>query len=158
MSVVHSQNTVRGLLKSSNISPADIYANQWALIIGINKYHDFPQLNYAVEDARSMKTLLNTQYGFPEENIEMLLDEEATKNKITNAFYTLAEKTGPDDAIVVFYAGHGETQKIPGGKEDLGYLIPIDGKMGSLQRTALNMNTINTFPYRCLLWRLGSSR
>ncbi len=142
-SVVHSENNVRGLLRNSNISPADIYANQWALIIGINKYHDFPQLNYAVEDAKSMKTLLNTQYGFPEENIQMLLDEEATKNNITNAFYTLVEKTGPDDAIVVFYAGHGETQKIPGGKEDLGYLIPIDGKMGSIPRTAISMKTIN---------------
>ena len=145
MSVVHSENTVRGLLKSSNISPADIYANQWALIIGINKYHDFPQLNYAVEDARSMKILLNTQYGFPEENIQMLLDEKATKNNITNAFYTLVEKTGPEDAIVVYYAGHGETRKIPGGKEDLGYLIPIDGKMGNLQRTTLNMKTINIY-------------
>ncbi len=142
MSVGHS-DTVRGLLRSSDISPTDIYNNQWALIIGINKYHDFPQLSYAVEDAKSMKILLNTQYGFPEENILMLLDEEATKNNITDAFYTLVEKTKPDDAIVVFYAGHGETQKIPGGKEDLGYLIPIDGKTGSLQRTAINMKTIN---------------
>jgi len=142
-SVGHSENTVRGLLRSSDISPTDIYNNQWALIIGINKYQDFPQLNYAVEDAKSMKTLLNTQYGFPEENILMLLDEDATKNNITDAFYTLVEKTGPDDAIVVFYAGHGETQKISGGKEDLGYLIPIDGKMGSLPRTALSMKTIN---------------
>jgi len=143
MSVGHSENTVRGLLRSSDIYPSDIYNNQWALIIGINKYHDFPQLNYAVADAKSIKTLLNTQYGFPEENIEMLLDEKATKNNITNAFYTLVEKTRPNDAIVVFYAGHGETQKISGGKEDLGYLIPIDGKMGSLPRTALSMKTIN---------------
>jgi len=143
MSFIHPENTVRGLLRSSNISPADIYANQWALIIGINKYHDFPQLNFAVEDAKSMKTLLNTQYGFPEENIQMLLDEQATKNNITDAFYTLVEKTGPDDAIVVFYAGHGETLKTPGGKEDRGYLIPIDGKMGSIPRTAISMKTIN---------------
>ena len=56
LSVGHSENTVRGLLRSSDISPTDIYNNQWALIIGINKYHDFPQLSYAVEDAKSMKT------------------------------------------------------------------------------------------------------
>ena len=67
-----SGNTTRGLLRSNNISPMDIYANQWALIIGINKYRDFPQLKYAVEDAKSMKTLLTTQYGFPEENILLL--------------------------------------------------------------------------------------
>jgi len=143
ISIGQSENTVRGLLRSSDIAPSDIYNNQWALIVGIDKYHDFPQLNYAVADAKSMKTLLNTQYGFPEENIIMLLDEKATKNNITDAFYTLVEKTGPEDAIVVFYAGHGETQKIPGGKEDLGYLIPIDGKVGSLPRTALSMKNIN---------------
>ncbi|SVC40151.1 uncharacterized protein METZ01_LOCUS293005, partial [marine metagenome] len=85
ISMVFSQNTVRGLLRSSNIAPADIYTNQWALIIGIDKYEDFPQLNYAVEDANSIRTLLTTQYGFPEENITLLLDDAATKTAIMDA-------------------------------------------------------------------------
>ena len=128
MSVGNSENTVRGLLRSSDISLSEIYNNQWALIIGINKYHDFPQLNYAVEDAKSMKTLLSTQYGFPDENILLLLDEDATKIKIEDAFYNLSENAGPDDAVIVFFAGHGETEPALGGTEDLGYLIPVDGK------------------------------
>ena len=58
LAMIFPQNTVRGLLKSSNIVPADIYTNQWALIIGIDKYQDFPQLHYAVEDAKSIQILL----------------------------------------------------------------------------------------------------
>ena len=141
--MIFPQNTVRGLLKSSNIVPADIYTNQWALIIGIDKYQDFSQLNYAVEDAKSIQILLTTQYGFPEENILLLIDDDATKDGIEDAFYTLGEKTHPDDAVIVFFAGHGETHPVPGGMEDLGYLIPIDGKMGSLPRSALSMKSIN---------------
>ena len=143
LSIAFSKNTVRGLLKSSNIAPADIYSSQWALIIGIDNYQDFPQLRYAVEDAKSIQTLLMTQYGFPEGNITLLLDDDATKEGITDAFYTLGEKTHSDDAVVVFFAGHGETRKVPGSNEDLGYLIPIDGKQGNMQRTALSMKTIN---------------
>ena len=143
ISMAFSENTVRGLLKSSNIAPSDIYTSQWALIVGIDNYHDFPQLNYAVEDAKSIKILLTTQFGFPEENIILLLDDDATKTGITDAFYILGEKTQSNDAVVVFFAGHGETYKISGSNEDLGYLIPIDGKMGSLPRSAFSMEAIN---------------
>ena len=147
LSIAFSENTVRGLLRSSNIAPADIYSSQWALIIGIDNYQDFPQLRYAVEDAKSIQTLLITQYGFPEDNITLLLDDDATKAGITDAFYTLGEKTQPDDAVIVFFAGHGETYHIAGSNEDQGYLIPIDGKQGNMmQRTALSMKTNNIVP------------
>ena len=144
-SILFSESITRGLLRNADISPTDIYENQWALIIGINEYHNFSQLKYAVEDAKSIKTTLMTQYGFPEENIALLIDNNATKDKIQNAFYNLVEKTQQDDAVVVFFAGHGTTRKNPGSNEDLGYLIPIDGINDNLTRTTLSMKTINTF-------------
>ena len=144
-SVAHSENNVRGLLRSSDISPSDIYNNQWALIIGINQYKDFHQLNYAVEDAKSIQVTLMTQFGFPENNITLLMDEDATKSNIENAFFNLAEKTQINDAVLIFFAGHGVTRKNPGGNEDLGYLIPVDGKVGNLTRTTLSMTSIKTF-------------
>ena len=145
ISIVLAENTTRGLLSRSNIKPTDVYENQWALIIGINQYPNFTPLRYAVEDAKSMKTTLMTQYGFPEKNIFLLEDHEATKNGIENAFFDLAEKTDSEDAVVVFFAGHGVTRQNKGSKEDLGYLIPIDGKMDNLTRTTLSMKSINTF-------------
>jgi uncharacterized caspase-like protein len=138
--MLFSESITRGLLKNANISPTDVYENQWALIIGINQYPNFTQLKYAVEDANSMKVTLMTQYGFPEENIELLTDNDATKDKIQNAFYNLAEKTRKDDAVVIFFAGHGTTRKNPGSNEDLGYLIPIDGNKENLTRSTLKHN------------------
>ena len=118
ISIVLAENTTRGLLSRSNIKPTDVYENQWALIIGINQYPNFTPLRYAVEDAKSMKTTLMTQYGFPEKNIFLLEDHEATKNGIENAFFDLAEKTDSEDAVVVFFAGHGVTRQNKGSKED----------------------------------------
>ena len=127
-SLLLSESATRGLLLKSNISPLDIYKNQWALLIGVNEYKEFTPLKYAVEDAKSIKTTLITQYGFLEKNIIFLTDNDATKINIQNAFYDLVEKTSKDDAVIVFFAGHGITRQNLGSKEDLGYLIPIDEK------------------------------
>ena len=37
---------------------ADIYNESWAVIIGINDYKNMPNLNYAVNDAISVKEML----------------------------------------------------------------------------------------------------
>ena len=144
-SLLFPEGVTRGLLKNANISPKDIYSNQWALIIGVNQYTEYPPLRFAVEDAKSIQTTLTTQYGFPEENIEFITDSDATKARIEDAFYNLAEKTNKNDAVVIFFAGHGETRRITGSDEDLGYLIPVDGKADSLTRTTLSMKTIKIF-------------
>ena len=44
----------------------DIYSESWALIIGINKYQNVDQLNYAVNDAIAVKEMLANKYGFKE--------------------------------------------------------------------------------------------
>ena len=51
------------------ISTNDIYDDSWALIIGIDKYENVQKLNYAVDDAESIKDILINSFGFPEENI-----------------------------------------------------------------------------------------
>ena len=93
ISMLFPESITRGLLRNADISPTDVYEDQCALIIGINQYSNFTPLKYAVDDANSMKVTLMTQYGFPEENIELLTDNDATKDNIQNAFYNLAEKT-----------------------------------------------------------------
>ena len=46
------------------ISPHDIYDNSWALIIGIDKYENVRNLNYAVDDAESMQNILTNSFDF----------------------------------------------------------------------------------------------
>ena len=52
----------------------DIYDNSWALIIGIDKYDNVQQLNYAVKDAESIQDILISSFDFPEDYITLLLN------------------------------------------------------------------------------------
>ena len=45
------------------------------------------------------------------------------------------------DRVVVFYAGHGETYKLPSGG-DMGYLIPVDGNLDNLYLSSIPMKSV----------------
>ena len=118
----------------------EFYNNSYAVIIGINNYasDDVPDLGYAVEDAESIANLLITKLGYNEENIHLLLNEDATLINIKNTLYQIAIEAGKNDRILVFYGGHGETMPLPSGGE-LGYLLPVDGKRENLYTSGLSM-------------------
>ena len=119
----------------------DIYFESWALIIGINKYQNVEPLTYAVNDAEAVRLMLIENYGFKNENITYIIDEDATKENILDGFSNLLEKAGENDRVVVFYAGHGETYKLPSGG-DMGYLIPVDGDLDNLYRSSIPMKSV----------------
>ncbi len=52
------------------ITTDDIYDNSYALIIGINKYENVSSLDYAVEDANSVASLLNANFNFPSKTLK----------------------------------------------------------------------------------------
>ena len=87
----------------------EIYSESWALIIGINKYQNVDPLNYAVNDAIAVQDMLVNKYGFKEDNIKLITDEEATKDNIIKGFSDILTQAKEKDRVVVFYAGHGET-------------------------------------------------
>ena len=58
-----------------SITSEDIYDNSWALIIGIDKYQNVQKLNYAVDDAESIKEILEDSFHFPSDNISILINE-----------------------------------------------------------------------------------
>ncbi len=125
-------------------SPNQYYNNSWALIIGINKYSNAPRLNYAVEDAEAINSLLIDFFNFPEQNVEMLLDEEATLIGIKRALRDLSENAKERDRVLIYFAGHGETDALAAGGER-GYLLPINGDKDDLYLTALPMDEIKNF-------------
>lgn len=95
------------------------------LAIGVNEYAN-PQYNlkYAVADAqgfaeefkRQQESL--AQYGRVE--IIPLLDKKATKANILRALTQLTAKVQPEDAVIVYFAGHGTAHR------NQFYLIPHD--------------------------------
>ena len=120
---------------------ADIYNESWALIIGINDYEHMPNLNYAVNDAVSIKEMLMSNYNYKEDHIKLILNEEATKDNILEGFHELLQQSKEKDRVLIFYAGHGETYTLPSGGE-MGYLVPVDGDPEKLFLTSIPMNRL----------------
>ncbi len=105
-----------------------LYQQMHAVIIGIDKYPNIStdlQLAYAVKDAQGIEKILREQYSF--DNIYTLYNEKATRNGIMAVLQGTLGNVHEDDAVFIFFAGHGATQKdkLTGG--DLGYLLPYDG-------------------------------
>lgn len=110
-----------------------VYRQRWALLIGINQYPNLPprlQLHYAVADVNDLKRVLIDQYQFPESNVVTLIDAQATKKGITRALADLASKRriAKDDAVLIFFSGHGQTVSLQNGGE-MGYMLPYDAEV-----------------------------
>ena len=101
------------------------YTDSWALIIGINNYHNVSPLEFACNDAQAVNKLLIERFGFPETNVVLLTDEAASRGNVMEAFLDFASKTAPDDRVLVFFAGHGHTHT--GRRGEVGFLVPVDG-------------------------------
>src|ERR1051326_4138059 len=125
------------------------YSDSWAVIIGINDYQHprVPKLRYAVNDARSVQEALLAQ-GFKRERIITLLDAKATKTGIERALGDeMRLKVGKDDRVLVFFAGHGKTDRV-GESDEEGYLIPVDGDPGALYSTGISMEGLRRLSAR----------
>jgi Caspase domain len=115
------------------------YRKSWAVLIGINEYQQWPKLQYAVNDARSVEKLVKG-LGFDE--IIMILDADATRQRILRVLGDeLYAKTQDDDRVFIFFAGHGQTQDLPTGGKD-GYIVPVDGDLNDYYSTAISMQQL----------------
>ncbi len=89
---------------------------------GINSYKNPAlDLNYAEPDARALAGFFRTRKGglFSHVYVTEFYNEQATKEGITAKLAQL-ENTGPQDAVIIYLAGHGESL------DDKWYFIPYD--------------------------------
>jgi hypothetical protein len=111
--------------------------NKYALLIGINKYSNLPphyQLNGCINDIEMIASVLEDNFGFPESNITMLRDEEATREGILAAFRGLTDRIAENDIAVIHYSGHGSQIRDREGDEPDGWdetIVPHDSGRGS---------------------------
>ncbi len=91
------------------ITTNDIYDNSYALIIGIDKYDNVSNLDYAVEDAKSIEKMLIDKFQFSNDKITLLLNKDATYRKIKKSLSKVTRQAGDNDRILIFFSGHGET-------------------------------------------------
>lgn len=117
-------------------SPVDLNANEvkkYAIIIAVGEYHSesgWPKINSA-NDVQLIKTTLIKQ-NFTEDHIKVLIDNQATKQNIIEAFRDLSNMLRMGDIVFFHYSGHGQQIMDDNGDELDGFdetLIPFDADM-----------------------------
>ena len=110
--------------------PEGYYSNLHSLCIGINDYKSasIPDLSYAEADAEAIAQMLREKFGF--HDTRTLLGENATRQGITAAVaeFFKANRVSANDAVLIYYSGHGQTVDLPNGGE-MGFLIPQDAEI-----------------------------
>jgi hypothetical protein len=90
----------------------------WAVIVGIARYEHMPTLKYSDDDAYKIYAFLKSPEGgaLKDEQIKILIDEEATRNNILQALNQIFMRADENDVVMMYYSGHGLE----------GTFIPID--------------------------------
>jgi hypothetical protein len=112
ISVIAQDKDGLGTQKTISIQWTKKRDEVWAVVIGIDKYKNFPSLKYSANDARGIYRYLTERNRVPKDHVWLLLDEEANLNKMRSVLGTqLRNKAGKDDMVIVYLAGHGATEK-----------------------------------------------
>lgn len=102
----------------------------FALIIGINSYDNVRWLRGAAGDALSVKKYLEDRLEVPSGQIRTLLNKEASRTAIIEAFFSLRDdgRIVEGDPIFIYFAGHGSEIASPEGEvgSKLQVLLPRD--------------------------------
>ncbi len=93
-----------------------------AIVIGVSDYQNdiIPDLEGPQYDAMRMYELLTGKngYGFPKQNVCLLLNSDATTAAFKTAFQKgLVERAKKGDVAVLYYAGHGSQKRDTTGTE-----------------------------------------
>jgi hypothetical protein len=107
-----------------------VMTNAHALVIGIASYQVINPLP-PVADAREMYNLLVDQNhcAYPPQNVQLLLEEQATQAAIRQGLASLAQRTDQDSTVFIFFSGHGG--QILSGSAAGAYLLPVDTRYPS---------------------------
>ena len=105
---------------------------QRALLIGVSNYEaNLPPLAGSRNDVMLIRELLVHKFGFDRANIEVLIDEQATRDKIFAAVGALSERAAPEDIVLIHFSGHGSQAPDTNGDEPDGFdetILPHDSR------------------------------
>lgn len=109
-------------LKRANNSIGE--GKTYAVVIGVSNYllagkpNQITNLQFCDDDANLFYSFLRSSAGgsVPEANISLLIDSQASKANILRQMDELFAKSGPNDRVIFYFAGHGNN----------GIFIPYD--------------------------------
>ena len=110
-------------------------------MIGVSRYQDhrIPGLRYASRDAAVFHKWLTSANGggYAPANTRVLLDDDATSQRIRDALFVWLGQSQEEDLVVIYFSGHG-TPESPDKPENL-YLVPYDADFDRMASTAFPM-------------------
>jgi Caspase domain len=108
-----------------------------AVVVGISTYRSVRPLPASVvKDASDVAAVLSDPAlcGYPPQNVELLINEQATSSAILQALQRLADRTDYSSAITIYFSGHGLTIA---EEENRGwYLLAVDTNTDSHSKVA----------------------
>lgn len=138
---------------------ANMFSAGRALVIGIGPgYPGFPGASALPKsvraDAEGVAQILMdpAMCGYPRENIQVLLDDKATRANIVAGLQQLAQEAQATDTVFLFFSGHGGQRT---GIDDAveSYLVPVDYDRENSKATSLEAEELSA-----LLEAIPSSR
>jgi hypothetical protein len=100
---------------------------QWAVLIGCERYVRANPLRYTVNDVRQIAATLNQYGGVQRDHILEMTDtapnekRRPLKNNLMAELPEWLSRSGPDDTMIVYFSGHGFR-----GADGKLYLAPLD--------------------------------
>ena len=136
------QRERRVVSRITKVSWDAIAKRTYAVIVGISKYAsddiDNSGVKYTAADALAFKGLLEDQ-GVPEQNIRLLVNENATSENIKSALWDWLplKAYGKAHRVIIFYAGHGILYR------NKGFFVTYESDPDKWGGTALPMDDVN---------------
>ena len=114
---------------------------RFALVVGVGKYKlggsGLQNLAYADTDAASFQQFLIHGGGIPKENVQLLLNEDATLAEIQNRITVGLAGAGPEDTVILYFNMQGAYDP---SHPDRKYLAAYDTDPFNMSATALSVS------------------
>ena len=120
------------------VAKPDLYL----ICIGVGAYKDRNiALKAPAPDAANVAALFEKLAAplYGKVNCALLTDKAASVRGIMSAFQEVIAAAGPQDAVLVFFAGHGVIEK------EVYYFLPYEADVTDLSGSALSIEDINSF-------------
>ncbi len=113
-------------------------SENYALLAGVGSYLNYPQstLEGPPNDVRALREVLVQNWGFRRQNVETLIDAQATRRSILDSLRRLRDRVKAGDQVFLYFSGHGTSSYDPKlGRVCLdagsGCLVPYDAARGA---------------------------
>jgi hypothetical protein len=127
------------------VTDGDFFGNYHALIIANDQYQHLDDLTTPINDAEAVATILSNRYGF---RVTKLYD--ASRYQIVTALNGLRRDLTDNDNLLIYYAGHGEFDRI----NHRGHWLPVDAERDSTANwlsTSVITDTLNAMSSKHVL-------